>query len=86
MIKIPLNIAKYIYNIPISLAFVEYNHLFHQSARDTICPYSFISVLLLDFFIQSRSDLKLSNLFLLFPIISFINLTLKKNNRKKIEL
>jgi hypothetical protein len=29
---IPLNIAKYKYNIPISLALVENSHLFHQSA------------------------------------------------------
>jgi len=41
---IPLNIAKYRYNVPISLAFVEYNHLLHQSALETcdscklVCP------------------------------------------------
>jgi len=41
---IPLNIAKYRYNVPISFAFVEYNHLLHQSALETcesfkwVCP------------------------------------------------
>src|ERR1700724_3629076 len=30
---IPLNIAKYKYNVPISLALVLYNHLLHQSPR-----------------------------------------------------
>jgi hypothetical protein len=35
MIVLPLNIPKYRYNVPISFAFVEYNHLLHQSPRDT---------------------------------------------------
>jgi len=31
----PLNIAKYKYNVPMSFALVLYNHLLNQSLRDT---------------------------------------------------
>jgi len=40
---IPLNIAKYRYNVPISFAFVEYNHLLHQSALETYDSFKWVS-------------------------------------------
>ena len=42
---IPLNNAKYMYKVPISLAFVLYNHLRHQSKSnpDLVLRYDLVS-------------------------------------------